>query len=274
MTIDEGIKFGNEKLKNVEDSFTKVKLLMAYCINEDKSFLVIHNDQKLTKKQENIFLDCIEKLKNNIPLQYITGFQDFYGMKYMVNENVLIPRFDTEILVQEVLKIATKGAKILDMCTGSGILAITINKNVENSIVYGIDISKGALEVAIENNKMNKTSVNFILSDLFENLHEKDFDIIVSNPPYISEKEMSNLSLDVQKEPELALYGGKDGLDFYRKISRNAKMYLKSNGYIFFEIGYMQKESVMNILKKENYTQIKCIKDYNNLDRVVIGKKE
>ena len=160
------------------------------------------------------------------------------------------------------------------MCTGSGILAITINKNVENSIVYGIDISKGALEVAIENNKMNKTSVNFILSDLFENLHEKDFDIIVSNPPYISEKEMSNLSLDVQKEPELALYGGKDGLDFYRKISRNAKMYLKSNGYIFFEIGYMQKESVMNILKKENYTQIKCIKDYNNLDRVVIGKKE
>lgn len=274
MTIDEGIKFGNEKLKNIEDSFTKVKLLMAYCINEDKSFLVTHNNQELTQKQENVFLDGIEKLKNNTPLQYITGFQDFYGMKFIVNENVLIPRFDTEILVQEVLKIAQNDSKILDMCTGSGILAITINKYVENSIVYGIDISNGALEVARENNKMNKTNVNFIQSNLFENLNENDFNIIVSNPPYISKNEMNTLSLDVQKEPELALFGGEDGLDFYRKISKDAKRYLKSNGYICFEIGYMQKEDVVNILKKENYTQIKCIKDFNNLDRVVIGKKE
>ena len=274
MTIDEGIRFGKERLKNIEDSFTKVKLLMAYCINEDKSFLITHNNQELTRKQENVFLECIEKLKNNTPLQYITGFQDFYGMKFMVNENVLIPRFDTEILVQEVLKIAQKDSKILDMCTGSGILAITINKYVENSIVYGIDISNGALEVARENNKMNKTNVNFIQSNLFENLNENDFNIIVSNPQYISKNEMNTLSLDVKKEPELALYGGEDGLDFYRKISRDAKKYLKNNGYICFEIGYMQKEDVVNILKNENYIQIKCIKDFNNLDRVVIGKKE
>ena len=273
MTIGEAIKKGLLELENIEDKSIKVKILLSHILAVDKNYLVVNEDKELNQEQEEMFNNGIEKLKANIPLQYITGFQEFYGMKFKVNENVLIPRFDTEILVEEVLKVTKNNMKILDMCTGSGIIAITIAKNVNNCFVIGSDISKEALEIAKKNNVLKNTKVVFIESDLFENIKEKDFDIIVSNPPYINEEEMKDLDEEVKKEPKLALYGGIKGLDYYEKISKSAKDYLKSGGYIFFEIGYKQKEDVSNILKQNDFTNIKCIKDYNGNDRVIIGEK-
>ena len=226
MTIGEAIKNGITELKNIEDRVIKIKILLSHILAVDKNYLVINENQVLNSKQEKQFNSGIDKLKKNIPLQYITGVQEFYGTKFKINEHVLIPRFDTEILVEEVLKVAQNNMKILDMCTGSGILAITLAKNVENSIVYASDISKEALEVAKENNKLHNTNVKFIESDLFDNIKEKEFDIIVSNPPYITKSEMKKLPEDVKAEPKQALYGGITGLDFYKKISSDVRLSL------------------------------------------------
>ncbi len=160
------------------------------------------------------------------------------------------------------------------MCTGSGIIAISLAKTVETLSIFASDVDEGALNIAKENSKLHKAKIKFIKSNLFENIEEKEFDIIVSNPPYINKNDMENLEKQVKKEPEVALYGGEDGLDFYKKISKNANEYLKKDGYIFFEIGYDQKEKVSQILKDNNFKQIKCIKDLNGIDRVIIGKKE
>ena len=171
-------------------------------------------------------------------------------------------------------KVAKSSQKILDMCTGSGILAITIAKNVEKAKVYASDISKQALKVARDNANLNKVDVIFIESDLFDNIEEKEFDIIGSNPPYINKQDMEKLDLQFKKEPEIALYGGEDGLDFYRKIIPNAYKYLKNKGHLFFEIGYDQAEEVEKILEENNFKNIKCIKDFNGLNRVIVGEKE
>ena len=274
MNVKEAIKYGIDNLKSIDDKSLKVRLLLSHFMNVEKNYLITHDDEELSNEIEEKYKQGIEKLSKDIPLQYITNTQEFYGMKFKINENVLIPRYDTEILIEETLKLAQDQDKILDMCTGSGIIAITLAKNVEKANVFACDISLEALKVAKENNELHNTNVKFINSNLFENIEEKNFDIIVSNPPYITEKEMQKLENQVRKEPELALYGGVDGLDFYRKITENEKEYLKKEGLLIFEIGYKQKEDVSNILIENKFKNIKCMKDLQGLDRVIIGEKE
>ena len=196
-------------------------------------------------------------------------------MDFFVNEDVLIPRQDTEILVEEVIKIAKKKnrPKILDLCTGSGAIAISLKKFVPNSDVYAVDISEKALEIARKNARKLEADVKFIKSNLFENLKKEKFDIIVSNPPYIKREDIMNLSEEVKNEPQIALDGGIDGLDFYKKISEQAIEYLKLDSYLCFEIGYNQKNEVIQIIENKHiYKNVYSKKDLYGNDRIVIAQ--
>ena len=198
-------------------------------------------------------------------------------MNFFVDENVLIPRGDTEVLVEEVIKIAKKinAKKILDLCTGSGIIGISLAKYVDNCEVTATDISKEAINIAKKNAIINKVEnkVTFIESDLFSNISNSKYDIIVSNPPYIKRDVIKMLDRQVQKEPVIALDGGYDGLDFYRRILEQAYEYLKYNGYLCLEIGYDQKNDVLDLVKQsKNYTDAYSLKDLYDNDRVVIIK--
>ena len=204
------------------------------------------------------------------------------NLEFYVDENVLIPQPDTEILVESVLEICNNikentKIKILDLCTGSGAIAIALNyelnkRNINTEIIAS-DISDNALRVAKKNNVKNNTKVKFIHSDLFENIKDNDFDIIVSNPPYIKKDVIPTLSKQVRNEPIIALDGGDDGLDFYKKIIEQARKYIKNEGYLCLEIGYDQKIEVLNLLNQfEEYRKTKTIKDLSNNDRCIISE--
>ena len=279
MTIKETIRKGMIILKtnNVTEPNIKSRLIMQYVLNKPREYLVVYDKKELTLRQEVNYFKAIKKLCQGIPIQHITNRQEFMKMTFFVDENVLIPRPDTEILVEEVVKIAKKinAKKILDLCTGSGAIAISLAKYIDKSNITAVDISDKALNVAKLNAKNNEVEdrITFVESDLFKNLKKEKYDIIVSNPPYIKKEVLKKLDKEVQKEPKLALDGGYDGLDFYRKIINKAEEYLKFNGYLCFEIGYDQKEDVENLLKEqEKYINITCKKDLCDNDRVVIAK--
>lgn len=213
-----------------------------------------------------------KKRATGYPLQYILGEWEFYGLSFKVKEGVLIPRADTEILVERLLSFAPKGAKVLDLCTGSGCIAITAAKYGLNATA--VELSESALDIAKENAVLNGVKVDFINADVFG--FEKSapmFDIIVSNPPYLTGSEMGKLQTEVKYEPAMALYGGEDGLKFYRYIEENYYPVLKNGGRILFEIGYRQADALCEMLK-ERYCDIRVIKDYGDNDRVVTAKKE
>lgn len=281
MKIKEVIEEGKNALSknNIEDNVIVTRELLAFVLGVEKQYLVIHLADELNAEDYIKFKENINKLINGKPLQYITNNQEFMGLNFFVNENVLIPQPDTEIIVEETLKkckellLKNGKIKILDLCTGSGAIAVSLSIFLgDEAEVFASDISTKALEVAKYNNGKNNTNVRFIESNLFKNIQEQKFNIIVSNPPYIRSNVINNLPKQVQNEPHLALDGGEDGLKFYKKIIEQACNYIE-NGYLILEIGYDQKEDVENLLKEnKNYSEIKTIQDFSGNDRCVIAK--
>ena len=265
------------KLEKVSTPKLKARLLLQYVLKKPRQYLIVYDNQKLTDKEEQEYLKYIELLTQGEPIEHITHQKEFMKLNFYVDENVLIPRQDTEVLVEEVIKIAKKirAKKILDLCTGSGAIAVSLAKYLENVQLTALDISGKALDIAIANAKNNhvQDKITFVESNLFQDLGQEKYDIIVSNPPYIKRKDMETLDREVKKEPKLALDGGEDGLDFYRDISNKAYEYLKYGGYICLEIGYDQKEEVMQIIKdKKQYKGTYCKKDLYNHDRVIVTR--
>ncbi len=268
------------KENNIDDANLKAKILLSDLLGKNKEYLMIHDDEEIEDGLSNIFFEKIERLKNHEPLQYVINKQEFMGFDFYVDKNVLIPQPDTENLVEEIIlltQLLRKNEKtelrILDMCTGSGAIAISISKLIRNCLVYASDISQEALKIAEENSSRNQANVLFFKSDLFEKISELyKFDVIVSNPPYIESNTINSLSKEVQNEPILALDGGEDGLDFYRKIVRKARKYLNPNGYLAFEIGYNQKVEVEKILEENGYKNVYSRKDLAGNDRIVVGQ--
>lgn len=279
MTIRETMKKGMIDLKTngIEEPKLKARILMQFILNKSRQYLLVYDNQPLSLRQEVNYFKAIKKIINGIPLQHITHMQEFMKMNFYVNEDVLIPRSDTEVLVEEVIAIANKikAKKILDLCTGSGAVAVSLAKYVKNSEITAVDISKKALSVAKLNAKSNEVEnqITFVESDLFEKLNKEKYDMIVSNPPYIKKKVIKTLDKEVQKEPKIALDGGYDGLDFYRKIIHQGYEYLKFKGYLCLEIGYDQKIDVIELIENEGkYRDTYCKKDLYGNDRVVITK--
>jgi release factor glutamine methyltransferase len=265
------------KKENIEEPVLKARLLLCYILKVEKEYLIVNANKEVDEKQGIEYNKVLQKLINGYPIQYITNSQEFMKLNFYVDENVLIPRADTEITVLEVISYCKNmrkdNIKILDLCTGSGAIAISLKKYIPNCEVVAIDISDKAIEVAKKNEeKNNLRNIQWIRSNLFENVSGK-FDVIVSNPPYIKKDVIKTLDKQVQKEPIIALDGGEDGLFFYKEIMKNVINYLNEQGAIFLEIGFDQKEDVINIIKNTNkYTQIIAKKDLAGNDRMVIAK--
>lgn len=263
------------KEKNIEFPKLKSRLLIEYLLDKNSQYIIVNDMKELNEEDEKKYFEYINKLVEGYPIEYITNKKEFMKMNFYVNENVLIPRQDTEILVEEVIEIAKRinAKKILDLCTGSGAIAVSLAKYLPETDIYAIDISSEALEVAQKNANINNVKVNFINSDIFENLKEKEFDIIVSNPPYIKTEVCESLNKEVKKEPLIALDGGNDGLHFYKKIIEQCDKYLKKDGFLCLEIGYDQKDEVVNIInEKLNFKDTYSKKDLYNNDRIVVTK--
>ena len=288
MNVKRAIQEGSKILKenNIEEPNIKIKLLMQNILKKTRQYIIANDTQELSKEQEIKYLEGIQKLKNNMPIEYITNQKEFMKKLFYVDENVLIPRQDTEILVEEVIKIAetkttsnqtiiNNNLQILDMCTGSGAIAVSLASYIDKSEIDAVDISQKALEITEKNAKENKVEkkIKEIESNLYKNIGEKKYDIIVSNPPYIKHEVIKKLDKQVQKEPLIALDGGDDGLEFYRKIIKQSPKYLKKDGYLCLEIGYDQKDDVINLLNTENkYKNIYSKKDLCGNDRIVIAQ--
>lgn len=267
-------QIGKEQLQKagITDAELDARLLLEFICHTDRNALYAHGDQEIEDEKMQDFLQLIEKRAVHIPLQHLTGEQNFMGLDFLVNEHVLIPRQDTEILVEEIMRDLHDGIRILDMCTGSGCILLSLLHYSNDCSGVGVDVSEDALVVARQNaDRLAEKQAVFIQSDLLEKV-EGSFDLIVSNPPYIRSQEIAGLMPEVREhEPHLALDGKDDGLHFYREIIKGAMPHLKRGGQLFFEIGYDQGEAVQALLAANGYTEIAVVKDYAGLDRVVYG---
>ena len=286
MTFEEAYNRGKDILikAGVADALIDARLLLEEAAQVNKAYLLMHANEELKlsgeDSAEDSYFRMIDMRAKRIPLQHIVGYQDFMSLRFKVNNNVLVPRFDTEVLVEEALKHVHDGMRVLDMCTGSGCILVSILKYSNDCCGVGVDISDKALEVAKENadillSDRTDVDVTFIKSDLFNELNkENKFDVIVSNPPYIQTEVIKTLDSEVKDhDPIIALDGGGDGLDFYRRIIDNAGDYLNPGGVIIFEIGYDEAQEVLNLLGRAGYINVSVIKDLSGLDRVVVGYK-
>ncbi len=274
MTYRKAMEWGSGvlALAGVEEAKLDAWLLLETVCKINRTFYYSHMDDEMTTEQYSEYEIAIRKRGERIPLQYITGEQEFMGLNFKVNSNVLIPRQDTESLVEEALKICQPGMKILDLCTGSGCIAISLMKNAPGMTCTGSDISKQALLVAKENGRMHEVVIDWVRSNLYENINER-FDLIVSNPPYIPGPRILELMPEVRDfEPVGALDGGEDGLDFYRHITAQSKDYLNKDGYLYLEIGYDQGPAVTNMMCAAGYREVSVIRDLARHERIVKGR--
>lgn len=292
MTYSELFEYSKNKLHSagIDEAESDVKLLFYYLLNADRSFLFMHANDELPEENEKKFLDALNLRMTRIPLQHITGRQNFMGIEFYVSEDVLIPRFDTETLVEEAMLVCADGDKVLDVCTGSGCILLSLMRYKNGIRGKACDISEAALNIARKNadyvfeeikdagslagiNTDDLCKPEFVHSDLFENINDSDFDVIVSNPPYIKTEVIDTLMPEVKEhDPMLALDGGEDGLVFYRRIIDEARDYLRTGGHILVEIGNDQGEEVSELFRQNGYIEIKVIKDLAGNDRVVRAK--
>lgn len=279
MTLEEAYGFGKQTLEKyrIADASVDAWILLEHITEISRAMYYVNPKQKMTEEQKERYEYFIEQRAKRIPLQHLTGTQEFMGLSFEVNENVLIPRQDTEILVETVLEDLEPNMRVLDICTGSGCILISLLKMLQDDKGQdtvkgiGVDISEKALEVAERNAQKHNVEAVFIQSDLFENV-EGMYDIIVSNPPYIKTEEIEKLEDEVKlHDPMLALDGKEDGLYFYRKIIKESRKYLRKNGKLYFEIGHTQGEDVKMLMEEAGFSDVKIKKDLAGLDRVVYG---
>lgn len=255
----------------IEEAALDARLLLEEICGTDRNDLLVHGDRLVTEEQYNCYVNYIDMRRRHIPLQHILGYQEFMGLKFKVTPDVLIPRQDTETLVEEVMRNLHDGMHILDMCTGSGCILLSLLRYSNDCVGVGCDLSEKALKVARENAHELSLEAEFVQSDLFENVCGK-YEIIVSNPPYIPSGEISTLMEEVKDhDPLLALDGREDGLYFYREIIKKAGQYLHPGGMLFLEIGCSQAEDVCRYMKEADYKEVAVCKDLAGLDRVVSG---
>ena len=269
--LQEGIEILEES--KIIDAKIDAWYLFEYCFQITRTYYLIHQDNMASQEETDTFFGLIKKRSSHIPVQHLIGTSQFMGLEFKVNEHVLIPRQDTECLVEEALKYCENKA-VLDVCTGTGCIIISLSKLSQLERAVAVDISKEAFKVATDNVIYHNAPVELLESDLFEKV-TGTFDLIVSNPPYIPTKDIEELEVEVKcHEPMLALDGFADGLHFYRQIITQAPQYLKQEGYLFFEIGYDQGEAVSKLMSEKGFTKVTVKKDLAGLDRVVFGQYE
>lgn len=279
MTIKEIIIKYSKELEIISDTpRLDVELLLKRALGDvDSMYIRMYLDKELSEDQEKYFLEMMKDRLNQRPIAYILGNREFMGLDFFVKEGVLIPRPDTETLVEEIINICNNktGLNILDIGTGSGAITVSLAKYLDKSHIVSVDISDIALEIASKNAVSNKVDerIDFIKSDVFSNVsRENKFDIIVSNPPYIKKSDISGLDRQVKDfEPYNALEGGEDGLDFYRKITRESREFLNENGILAYEVGHDQASDVSKIMQQNGFKGIYTKSDLQGFERVVIG---
>lgn len=255
----------------IEEAALDARILLEYICHTDRNALLVYGNTERSIEEEDAYKKVISKRSERIPLQHITGEQAFMGLRFQVNEHTLIPRQDTEILVEQAGKHLKSDMRILDMCTGSGCILLSLLKYYHGCTGVGVDLSEKALEIAKTNAQSLEINADFVQSDLFANVEGK-FDMIVSNPPYIKTAVIETLMPEVREhEPMQALDGFEDGLYFYKKIVEAAKDFLYNGSWLLFEIGYDQAQEVSELMEKAGFQQIEVIKDYAGLNRVVKG---
>lgn len=274
MNYTEAFLMGMQKLKEAEigEAQLDARLLLEEVCGTDHNTLLCHGDREVSEAEEEQYRKALEQRAVHVPLQHLLGYQDFMGLRFQVNEHVLIPRQDTEILVEEAMRYLHDGMRILDLCTGSGCILLSLLHYSNDCEGTGVDISKEALQVAALNAELLGIKADFLKSDLYEKVTGK-FDLLVSNPPYIERKVIPTLMEEVREyDPYIALDGGEDGLDFYRRIIGGAQDYLKRGGQILMEIGSRQAQAVSELLREAGFKEIDVCRDLAGLDRVVSGR--
>lgn len=274
MNYMEAFLMGMQKLKEAEigEAQLDARLLLEEVCGTDHNTLLCHGDREVSEAEEEQYRKALEQRAVHVPLQHLLGYQNFMGLRFQVNEHVLIPRQDTEILVEEAMRYLHDGMRILDLCTGSGCILLSLLHYSNDCEGVGVDISQEALQVAAQNAELLGIKADFLKSDLYEKVTGK-FDLLVSNPPYIERKVIPTLMEEVREyDPYIALDGGEDGLDFYRRIIGGAQDYLKRGGQILMEIGSGQAKAVSELLREAGFKEIDVCRDFAGLDRVVSGR--